>query len=338
MSLNSRGKRLGSAAMGLYFMGAMMTAGIGHAQQPDEKKWQPSKGEFIVPAGPGGALDTAARMISHMLQKEKLYPNLVVVNNPGGNMAIALNALDKHKGDGNYVMTSISSLMNQEILGKIQHKLSDYTEIATLFDEYVAIAVRANSPYKNIHDLIAKFKASPGELNVGVATSIGNHIHVGLASPLKVAGVDIGKMTVVPYKSSTESITALQGGHLDVVAATTPNLVGLTKSGAIRVLAIGAPERLSEPFENVPTWVEEGINVVPSSAQGVLGPKDMPKEQLDVWVNMLTTIAATDEWKAFVAKNHWREHFLGPEATREYRAGEYKQIRSVLTDLGLVKK
>ncbi|MGO1766793.1 hypothetical protein CAP48_07980 [Advenella sp. S44] len=336
MRLNIRALRLGNAGIGM--LCAFVVAGTTYAKEPDAGKWKPEKGEFIVPAGPGGALDTAARMITHLLQKENLYPNLVVVNNPGGNMAIALNALDKHKGNGNYVMTSVSSLMNQEILGKINHKLSDYTEIATLFDEYVAVAVKADSPYKNIHDLIAKFKASPDTLNVGVATSIGNHIHVGIASPLKTAGVDISKMTVVPYKSSSESMTALQGGHLDVVAATTPNLIGLIKSGAIRVLAIGAPERLSAPFENVPTWIEEGIDVVPSSAQGVLGPRDMPKEQVDVWVDMLATIAATSQWKEFLAKNHWREHYLDPEQTREYRAREYKQIETVLNDLGLVKK
>src|SRR5690606_9341669 len=100
-------------------------------------------------------------------------------------------ALDRHKGDGNYVATSVSSLMNQEILGKLNQKFSDYTEIATLFEEYVAVAVKADSPYKNIHDLIAKFKAAPDALNVGVATSLGNHIHVGIASPLKEAGVNI---------------------------------------------------------------------------------------------------------------------------------------------------
>ena len=338
MRLNIRALRLGNAAVGLLCASALAVAGVSHAQQSDAEKWKPEKGEFIVPAGPGGALDTAARMITHLLQTQKLYPNLVVVNNPGGNMAIALNALDKHKGDGNYVMTSVSSLMNQEILGKIHHKMADYIELATLFDEYVGVAVKADSPYKNVHDLIAKFKASPGELNVGVATSIGNHIHVGIASPLKIAGVDISKMTVVPYKSSSESMTALQGGHLDVVAATTPNLIGLTKSGAIRVLAMGAPERLQAPFENVPTWVEEGINVVPSSAQGVMGPRDMPQEQIDVWVDMLATIAATPQWKEFLAKNHWREHYLAPEQAREYRAREYKQIHTVLTDLGLVKK
>ncbi|MGO3124787.1 MAG: tripartite tricarboxylate transporter substrate binding protein [Advenella sp.] len=338
MGMSMWAARFGKVSICTSVVCAFLTAGVSQAQQADAHKWRPGNGEFIVPAGPGGAVDTAARMISRLLQKEKLYPNLVVVNNPGGNTAIALNALDKHKGDGNYVMTSASSIMNHEILGNIHHRMSDYTEIAILFDEYVGVAVRADSPYKTIHDLIAKFKASPDALNVGVATAIGNHIHVGLAGPLKEAGVDISKMTMVPYKSSSESITALQGGHLDVVAATTPNLVGLVKSGAIRVLAIGAPERLSEPFENVPTWIEEGIDAVLSSAQGVMGPRNMPKEQLDVWAQMLATIAATDEWKAFLAKNHWKEHYLGPEATREYRAGEYKQIRSVLTELGLVKK
>ncbi len=337
MTINICGGLLRKAATGVLVISALAVTGSAFAQN-SENTWKPNKGEFIVPAGPGGALDTAARMISNLLQEKKLYPNLVVVNHPGGNMAIALNALDRHKGDGNYVMTSISSLMNQEILGKVNHKISEYTEIATLFDEYVAVAVRADSPYKNIHDLIKKFKEDPDELNVGVATSIGNHIHVGIASPLKEAGVEIGKMTVVPYKSSAESMTALQGGHIDVVSATTPNLVSLIQSGAIRVLAVGAPQRLSAPFQDVPTWVEEGINVVPSSAQGVLGPKDMPKEQVEVWGKMLKTIASTEEWKNFLKKNHWQEHFLDAEQSREYRAQEYKKIHAALSDLGLVKQ
>ncbi len=338
MNINRCIRPLRKMALGVLLAYVAVTAGAAQAQSQEHDAWKPGKGEFIVPAGPGGALDTSARMIAHLLQVKKLYPNLVVVNQPGGNMTIALNALDRHKGDGNYVATSVSSLMNQEILGKLNHKFADYTEIATLFDEYVAVVVRADSPYKNIHELITKFKAAPDALNVGVATSIGNHIHVGIASPLKEAGVNISKMTVVPYKSSSESMTALQGGHLDVVAATTPNLVGLLQSGAIRVLAIGAPERLSAPFDTVPTWVEEGINVVPSSAQGVLGPKNMPKEQLEVWVQMLKTITATKEWKDFLAKNHWREHFLEPEQSRQYRAQEYKNIHAVLTELGLVKQ
>lgn len=317
--------------------GALLLAGPGVAAAADEQPWEPARGEFIVPAGPGGGLDTAARMLSHLLQQQGFYSDLVVANRPGGSMAIAFNELDAHPGNGSYVMTSTSSIMNYQILGALDRKLSDYTQIATLFDEYVAVAVRADSPYKTAQDLIDKFKESPGELNIGVATSIGNHIHVGIASPLKEAGVDISKLTIVPYKSSTESMTALIGGHLDVVSATTPNLIGPMQANAIRVLAVGAPERLSAPLEGIPTWIEEGINVVPSSSQGIHGPKNMPQEQVEAWATALDKAVASQQWKDLLAKNHWREHYLGPKETEKFRAEEYNKIHTILSELGLVK-
>lgn len=300
--------------------------------------WHPTKGEFIVPSGPGAALDSAARMLVQLLQQHKLVDSMIVNNRPGGNNAIALNELDAHPGDGSYVMTFTSSLINHQIIGSLDRKYTDYTSIATLFDEYVAVAVSANSPYKSIDDLIKAFKEKPGALNIGVATSIGNHIHVGLARPLKEAGVDISKLTIVPYKSSTESMTALIGGHLDVVAATTPNLVAPVEAGSIRVLAIGAPKRLSPPLAEIPTWIEAGVNIVPVSSQGLLGPKGMTQEQLDYWARALDIVVATKEWQDLMARNQWSPNYLGPEETREYRAREFEQSFEVLSDLGLAKK
>jgi len=308
------------------------------AQDSPKTGWRPAKGEFIVPSGPGAALDSAARMIVQLLQQHKLVDSMIVSNRPGGNNAIALNELDAHEGDGSYVMTFTSSLINHQIIGALDRKYTDYTSIATLFDEYVAIAVSASSPYRTIDDLITALKEKPGALNIGVATSIGNHIHVGIARPLKEAGVDISKLTIVPYKSSTESMTALIGGHLDVVAATTPNLVAPIEAGSIRVLAIGAPRRLSGPLAGIPTWIEEGVNVVPVSSQGLLGPKGMTQEQLAYWTKALDTVVATKEWQDLMSRNHWSPHYLGPEETRAYRAREFEQSFEVLSDLGLARK
>lgn len=299
--------------------------------------WRPSRGEFIVPSGPGAALDASARSLTQLLQQHGFIDSMVVTNRPGGSLGIALNELDQHEGDGNYLMSFISSLLNYQITGALDRDYADYTPVVTLFDEVMALAVNADSPYQNLGQLIEALKADPSIANIAVATSIGNHVHVGIAAPLQKAGVDISKLTVVPYKSSGESITALIGGHVNIASASTPNLIAPLQAGKIRVLAVGAHERLKPPLDGIPTWIEQGIDIVPTSSQGVLGPKGMPPEQVEYWSHAFKTVTATPEWHALMERNQWVPHYLGPEETREYRAQEFTQIKAVLSDLGLAK-
>ncbi len=300
--------------------------------------WHPSHGEFIVPSGPGASLDTAARSLMHLLQQRGFTDRMVVSNRPGGSLAIALNELDLHQGDGNYLMSFVSSLLNYQITGALDRNYSDYTPVVTLFDEVVAVVVRADSPYQNISELIEALKIKPEIANIAVATAIGNHIHVGIAAPLRKAGVDITKLTVIPYKSSAESMTALIGGHVNIVAASTPNLIAPLQAGKIRVLAVGAPQRLKAPLDTIPTWIEAGIDIVPVSSQGVLGPKDMPPAQVAFWSHAFKTVTATPEWHALMERNQWIPRYMGPEETLRYRDQEFAQIQAVLSNLGLAKK
>lgn len=311
------------------------------AASPDAaaSTWHPSRGEFIVPSGPGAALDAAARSLTHLLQQHGFIDSMVVSNRPGGSLGIALNELDQHEGDGNHLMSFISSLLNYQITGALSNRdYADYTPVVTLFDEVMAVVVSADSPYQDINQLIDALKADPSIANIAVATSIGNHVHVGIAAPLQKAGVDITKLTVVPYKSSGESITALIGGHVNIASASTPNLIAPLQAGKIRILAVGARERLKPPLDGIPTWIEAGIDMVPTSSQGVLGPKGMPPEQVEYWSHAFKTVTATPEWQALMERNQWIPRYLGPEETRQYREQEFTQIKAVLSELGLAKK
>ncbi|OZI38191.1 hypothetical protein CAL29_07620 [Bordetella genomosp. 10] len=308
------------------------------AAAPPAKPWKPDHAEYIVPAGPGAALDLAARKLVQMMEQKGLVENMIVSNRPGGNTAIALNVLDQKQGDGNYLMTLTSSLINDQIIGSLNKKYTDYTPIANLLDENVAVVVRADSPWHTAMDLVNALKKNPGQANIAIATSIGNHIHVGIARPLKAAGVDVTKLTIVPFKSSADSMTALLGGHVNIVAATTPNLLAPMQTGKIRVLAIAAPERLQGPLSGIPTWKEQGVNVVSVSSQGVIGPKGMTPEQVAFWDHAIRTVTSTPEWQAFLAHNQWRSHYLDAAGEAAYLDEQFAATRSVLTDLGLAKK
>lgn len=305
-----------------------------HAQS----SWQPtSTVEFIVPAGAGAALDTAARQLQNLLAKENIVKNFVITNRPGGNLAVGLNVLDQHPGDGNYLMTLTTSIINNHILGSLNRSYEDYTPIALLFREYVGVVVRADSPIKNGADLIRIMKENPNKLHIGVATSVGNHIHVGIASPLQKAGVAIENLSVIPFKSSGISITQLLGGHIDVVAATTPNLINALKNDKLRIIAIGSPERMGGALSNIPTWKEQGVDVSTSSVQGVMGPKSMTPSQIEFWAKALQKINDSKEWQTFLEQNQWKPFFYGPKETRALLDQEYASIKSVLSKLGLAK-
>lgn len=305
-----------------------------HAQS----SWQPtSTVEFIVPAGAGAALDTAARQLQNLLAKENIVKNFVITNRPGGNLAVGLNVLDQHPGDGNYLMTLTTSIINNHILGSLNRSYEDYTPIALLFREYVGVVVRADSPIKNGADLIRIMKENPNKLHIGVATSVGNHIHVGIASPLQKAGVAIENLSVIPFKSSGISITQLLGGHIDVVAATTPNLINALKNDKLRIIAIGSPERMGGALSNIQTWKEQGVDVSTSSVQGVMGPKNMTPSQIEFWAKALQKINDSKEWQTFLEQNQWKPFFYGPKETRALLDQEYASIKSVLSKLGLAK-
>ena len=304
------------------------------------QNWKPERNvDYLVAAGAGAALDTAAREIKYIVERQKLLPTtMLVVNRPGGNGMVAMGMLQAKPGDAYLLATLTHSTINNKLLGQATLGYENFTPLAMMFDEFITVAVRADSPIKTGRDLIDALKRNPSSLTVGVATSVGNHIHVAIAKPLKVAGVDIGKLTVVPYKSSTESMTSLLGGHIDVVSASAINVVTQLKSGRIRVIAVASSERLGGDLAGVPTWREQGVDAVYSSAQGLQAPKGISPAQIRYWESLLQNVSDTPEWNAFLAKNYWKPHFMGHAETIKFLDSEAKVAAELLGDLGLLKK
>ncbi|MBO9352971.1 tripartite tricarboxylate transporter substrate binding protein [Bordetella petrii] len=293
--------------------------------------------QFIVPAGPGGSLDAVARKLQELLVSHKLVRDFIVLNKPGASTQVALNVLDQHAGDPHYLMTLATSMVNNNYLGNIKVSYKDYTPVAMLLDGYVGVLVRSDSPFKTAQDLVEHLKKTPDDLNIAIAATLGNDVHVGVAKPLMHAGVDISKLTFVPFKSSGESITNLIGGNVDVVGATTPTIIPALQTGKVRLLVIGSPERLQGVLSDTPTWKELGIDVITSSPQGVLAPKGISPEQVKFWEAALKQVSDTEEWRAFLEKNQWAPRYLNARDTNDMLAAETRSVEEVLSKLKVGK-
>lgn len=296
--------------------------------------------EFAVGAGPGGALDQVARMLQKITGQQQSVPTpMVVANKPAGGGLVALDSLKQHPGDGHYLASWSQQWLTNYVTGDWKESpTSGYTTLAILFNEYVGLAVRADSPLKTANDLVAKLRADPTSGSIAIATALGNHIHIGAAKPLMAAGVDVSRLTVVPFKSSAQSITALLGGHVDVVAATTANLVSQLEAGKIRLLAISSPKRLGGVFAQVPTWKELGVNVEFASMQGIMAPPGLTPAQEAYWTETLERATRTPEWAAFCQLNQWTPHLVTGPAAQHLAEEQLVEMRSILKELKLAKQ
>lgn len=316
-----------------------MLAGTAGAQNgsPSAAPWKPSKAtEFIVPSGAGAALDVAARKLTELLVRDGHAPSFVVSNKSGAHSIAALEVLHRHPGDAHTLMTLSSSYGNSLAQSALPAHLQKGTPLVTLFREFTTVVVRADSPLRNAQDLIAQLRKDPEKYSIGIATTLGNHIHLGVAQPLQQAGINIQKLRIVPYKSSAESMAALAGGHLDVVSATTPNLLPYLQAGRVRVLAIAADKRLEGAFAQSPTWKEQGINYVSDSFQGVMTAPGASAAQQAYWVNALRKVSETREWTEFVTLNQWEPLFLGPQETARALNTQVERNHALLNELGLL--
>ena len=261
-----------------------------------------------------------------------------VVNKPGGGNTIAWNYINQHAGDGHYVSIAPYTILTNKIIGMSPLSYTDFTPIALLFDEYITVSVRADSPIKNAQDMIERLRKDPSSLSIAVASALGNHIHVGIAKPLKTAGVDIKKLKVVAFKSSGDSVAALLGGHIDVVSSTTPNVLGQLQAGKIRVIAITSATRLSGPLAGVATWKEQGVNIEFNASQGAIGPKGLAAPQLAFWENAFLRLSQSDEWKKELEASNWQSNYRNSQDTARYYEREYAEMKAVLGELGLVRQ
>lgn len=301
--------------------------------------WQPTKAvEYIVPAGAGAALDTAARVIKQTLENQKIVNQpIVVVNKAGGGGALMNAYLDQRAGDANVLATIAPTLLTSRITGQLKQTYSDFTPLAVLFDEFVAVAVRNDSPIKTAADLIDRLRKSDGHLSVGVAAAIGNHVHIGIALPVKAAGVDLRKLHAVAYKSSSESVTGMLSGDLDLVASTTSNLVTLMAAGKLRIIAISSPSRLGGALADIPTWKEQGIDVQLVATQGVMGPRGLSEEQIAYWVSALSRLQQSVDYMALLERHYWTANFIARHDAVKYYDAQYAAWKRTLTDLGMAK-
>lgn len=326
------GKASSAIAVGFTIAAAAATA--------QAQSWSPQRNvEIVVGSAPGGSNDKTARTVEHIITVKKLVPaTLTVVNRPGGGSTIAFNYVMQRAGDPHYLMIGTPSLLTNHITGLSKISYRDFTPIASLLNDYIVFAVNADSPMKTGKDLIERLKKDPKSVTIGFATALGSHNHIAAGLLMKTIGGNARDLKVVAYKGSSEAVTNLLGGHIDLVTTAAGNVAGHLAAGKLRVLGIAAHQRFQGALAPIPTWKEQGVNLVFGGWRAILAPKGITPQQTAYWENTLRKVTETADWKADLEKNFWADDFLPGARFAQELDKDYQSMKAVLLDIGLARQ
>ncbi len=249
-------------------VGALTTAQVARAEYPEKPV------HLIVPAAPGGAADSNARVMATELGKRLGQP-VVIENKPGASGAIGMNAVAKAAPDG-YVIGSnnlatfiVGTLTAKQLPYRVDQ---DFTPISGLFTQPNVVSVTPSLPVKTMDELLAYARSNPNKISYG-STGQGTSLHV-LTEMLRMnTGIQI---VHVPYKSAPAAETDLAAGHIHLMIGNLTSMEPQIRAGRIRALAITSPTR-SPLLPNVPTVAQAGAPYLEMVTwAGIVGPKGMP--------------------------------------------------------------
>ena len=319
----------------LFALTAPFAVDRAHAAAPP---WKPDKAvELIATNAAGGGSDRILRIMAKVLQEGRhVEVPMTVVNKPGGGGSVAYAYVNQHPGDGHYLVLANKSILTNNLVGRgLSH--TELTPVANLFSEYISVTVKPDSPLRSGTDLIERLKKDPASLSFGIATSIGNPNHQGVAAAVKAAGIDLKKMRNVIFPSGGAASTAMLGGHVDVVPITAAFAASMLRQEQVRLIAVTSPRRLPGVLADVPTWREQGYEAVVTNWRNFIGPKGMTQVQIAYWEEAIRRMVDSEEWKKELETNFWLSDYMGSVETRKFMERDNAQARAFLVDLGLAK-
>lgn len=297
-------------------------------QQPSYPGGKPV--EMTVMFGAGSAADVTARYLADGMARRLNVP-VPVVNRTGGGGAIGYSHVQRQKPDGYSIIWNSNSISTTYHSGTLPFDYKAFEAVARVSVETPVIAVRSDSPWQTLKDLIEHAKANPGKVRIG-NSGTGSHTHFS-ASALFITGD--APVIHVPFTEG-QAVVNLLGGRIEGIVQLPAAVVPHVKSGDLRVLAVLGSQR--DPiFPNTVTASEVGYPVALDMWRGVAAPKGTPKS---VVIKLQNAIKQTVESQPFADAGKaigFTPAYLSADDFGKLIARDDAKLAQVMIELGLKK-
>jgi putative tricarboxylic transport membrane protein len=299
--------------------------------------------ECIVPAKPGGGMDLTCKLarkgLEPVAKQTQVDPALRISYLPGGIGAVAWSSvLSQRRGEPDTLVAfSGGSLLNlaQGKYGKVS--AADVRWVAALGTDYGMIAVREDSPYKTLRDLLDAIKRNPAAISIGAGGTIGSQDWLKVAMLTKQAGGEPKSLRFVAFEGGGESFTALLAGYVQAVSGDVSEASLHAASGKIRVLAVMADKRLPGPLSHVPTAREQGFDLTWPIIRGVYMGPNVPDKDYRKWVIAFEKMMAQPSFEQLRAAHGLYPFSMTGDALTGYVNNTVDEYGKRAKEFGLVR-
>jgi tripartite-type tricarboxylate transporter receptor subunit TctC len=317
----------GLARAAALFAACLLFAAPALAQSADKYPEKPIR--IIVPYPPGGSVDVLGRLLAQRMQ-EGWGQTVLVENRPGAGTMIGTAAVAKADPDGYTLLVAVSGhTTNPALYSSMQYDgIKDFQPIALLARTPVVLYAHPSLPAKDAKDLVALGKTKTHVLNFGSA-GVGSMTH--LTGELIKAQTGTEMLHIV-YRGGTPAMNDLLAGHLPLQFATVAQALPQYRAGQLRALGISSAERYASVPE-IPTFKEQGIDVVTTEWYGLLAPAGTPRpivDKLNAEMKRIVALPGMGDRLAAIELTH-----STPEELGEFIRSETERWGKVIKSLGL---
>ncbi|WP_373783299.1 Bug family tripartite tricarboxylate transporter substrate binding protein [Delftia acidovorans] len=292
--------------------------------------WPQRPIELIVPFAAGGGTDVLARALAEVARKH-LPQDLIVLNRAGASGAVGWTELANARPDGYKIGIITVELTMIPHMGLTKISSDAVLPVARLNADPATIAVRADSPYRSIEELIAAARKDEAAVRIGNAGP-GSLGHLAAAALQDKAGV---KFNHAPYRGANPAVLDLLGGHIEAVAVTPVEVATYVAAGKIRPLAIMAEQRIQAGWEAVPTLKERGIDLLIGGWRGLAVPRNTPDAVVQTLRKAMALTLKDPVLRETMAKQNMGEGYLDQPEFRAVIDRDNAVFKQLVDKLGI---
>jgi tripartite-type tricarboxylate transporter receptor subunit TctC len=284
---------------------------------------------LVVTYPPGGSSDLMARIMGDKLQAYWGQP-VIIESRPGAAGSIGMDYAARQGADGyTFVIGNLGPAAVNPLISKVPYNMEkDFVPVALTATGANILVVNANSPYRNLQDVLAAARARPGQVSFGTSGP-GSLQHLGGELIMRQAKV---RLNGINYKGGVLAVNDLVAGHIDMMVSDPLPVAQFIKSNRLRPIAITSAER-SKLFPEIPTFAEAGLpGIVAENWWGVFLPAGTPKGIVDNYHAALVKAMADADLKAKFADLGVEAQASTPEEFRAFLAAETSKYAKLVAD------
>ena len=294
-------------------------------------EWTPKERVILAThAGPGAGIDIYLRQVANAWEKNKIVQARVTVENMTGARGdrARRHVAVQSRGNPHVLIGFTPQLIVGPLVSKSDVTVKSFTPLAIMLVEPMVLYVHAGLPWKNMKDLIDAARQKPKAVLQGGG---------GYGAPPSIAGRDLAReagveFSYTPFKSSSEAVVSLLGGHLHFVMEQPSEADQHVKAGRLRPLA---SLHRSELYPDVPTFSSLGYKFrVLKQFRGMMAPPGITPEAVSYYVAALDRIRQTPEWKQYVKQNELVEEWIVGAELAAFIDSEEKLYAKIMGEIG----